>query len=227
MFQSRSDKLFEQGMNYMNQENYLEAIKLFSQVIEIDGSAGSAGAHINRGIAYGTLAKGASLGSDLWEDFFKNSIDDLTKAINIFQVKKSDKNALANVYFKRANTYLFSYKYEEAIDDLNEAIKLIGNNPAYYINRGFIYCERLRNASAGLKDFSKALEISETSIGYIFRSWANFDLGNTNKAKDDFYSALRLDPNARNSIRYLPPNDLDVEFAFDKQIQWENFKKNL
>ncbi|MCK6568523.1 MAG: hypothetical protein L6Q45_12640 [Anaerolineales bacterium] len=236
MFQSRSDKLFNQGVELLNRGQYPEAIRIFSEDITANGvSPKNVGSCTNRGFAYFCMAydmlfsDSRGLEEQITE-YLNHAINDLSEAIHTFtfRTERSGEaiNDWADAHFKRANANFFLHKPKEAIDDYSEAIKLQGKNPEYYMRRGFVYAEYIGDASSGVENYSKAIAISPTAEVYLYRAWANLDLKNPQKAKDDFHSAIRLDSNAKNGRRVFPIV-ADYQVAFDKMIEWEEFKQSL
>jgi tetratricopeptide (TPR) repeat protein len=236
LFQNRSNKLFNQGMELLNRGQYPEAIKFFSEDISANGvSPKNIGSCINRGFAYFCMAYDMSFSDSRGLDeqinkYLNQAVNDFSEAIHTFTFRTERTgeaiNDWADTHFKRANANFFLHKPNEAIDDYSEAIKLQGKNPEYYMRRGFVYTEYIGDASAGLENYSKAIALSPTADMYLYRAWANLDLENTQKTKDDFHSAIRLDPNAKNGRRVFPIV-ANYTTAFDKMIEWEEFKQSL
>jgi len=230
-FQNHSDKLFKQGLEFLNREQYPEAIKVFSEDIVKGVTKDNVGSCTNRGFAYFCMAYDILFGDPQGKDeqineYLRCAVEDLTNAIHVFPLWTESGEDLADVYFKRANTHFFLHKPKEAIYDYKEAIKLQGKNPEYYWRCGFVYAEYIGDSSLGIENYSKAIAIFPSAEVYLYRAWANFDLENTKRAKDDFQSAIRLDPNTRNNKRVFPIV-ADWETSFNKMVEWEEFKQTL
>lgn len=222
-FQNRADKLFEQGVAQLQHGQHSLAIDTFSKVIQIEGNDALA-SRLNRGIAHLFLVLSDQNSGDeqSFEEHLELSVKDFSLAINKIksQIRKSNEaiNMLAELYYRRSESLMWLQKYQEAISDLNEAIRQNGGNSDYYFQRGFVFTEMIGDAQTGIQDYTKGLNIGTRAYGYTYRAWANFDLGNKEKAKADYYSAVKLDPNEKNRER---------SFSREKYVEWEYFKKNL
>jgi tetratricopeptide (TPR) repeat protein len=127
----------ENGVKYYEHEDYKNAIKEFSKLIELQPK--NASAYNNRGMAKLDL-----------EDYH-GAIADFTKAIQI-------NTKYAKAYCNRGSAKMELKDYKNAILDFDKAISL---NPKYgkaYNNRGLAKC--LSTAvKSGCLDFSKAVEL--------------------------------------------------------------------
>lgn len=86
-------------------------------------------------------------------------------------------------------------KYEEAIVQLNEAIRLDRNNAQAYVNRGYAYW-RLSKYELAIEDLNEAIRLDTPSKanGYSARGRVYVDLGNYEQAIKDYNEAVRLNP---------------------------------
>ncbi|GIT15616.1 MAG: hypothetical protein CM1200mP37_1970 [Chloroflexota bacterium] len=82
------------------------------------------------------------------------------------QYEKDPKNA--ELYTDRGNTYVFSSRYSEAINDFDMAISLIDNRPELYADRGLVHL-LLENYANAESDFSNALALSPQNHIYYTR----------------------------------------------------------
>ena len=242
LFKSRADKLFDQGVVFLNQANYPEAIKLFSQVIDVSsGSETKFGAYINRGMAYSivadrTLYDNFPIGDEDREkidEYCNLAIKDFSNAIYTMTlyyppITTENKTDLADIYRKRAMTYLTLANFKEAIDDINKAIEFEPKNPLFHFVCGYLYAEFIGDASTGLDKYSKSITLSPSAETYLFRAWANFDLGKLDRAKEDFRSAIKLNPEYKSAKRVIPVTiETDYVLMFDKTLKWANFIESL
>ena len=85
-------------------------------------------------------------------------------------------------------------KNQEALEDLNCAIKLKPGSEDAYISRGNLL-QKLGNPEDAIKDFNKALEINPKSLKALNnRGSANLELSRIDHALADFQSALEIAP---------------------------------
>jgi len=100
----------------------------------------------------------------------------------------------ASTFFHRANIYNLQGKYESAIQDYNEVIKL---EPAFvkaYAGRGAAH-ESQNEFTQAMEDFDQAIKISpDFGPAYYGRGHINFALGKYSTAASDFETNLKLDP---------------------------------
>ncbi|MDO8754260.1 MAG: tetratricopeptide repeat protein, partial [Anaerolineales bacterium] len=129
LFQNRADKLFEQGEEQLQREQYSLAIDTFSKVIKIEGNDAVV-SRLNRGVARLHLTmSNQSSGDDEQspEERLKLCIEDFSIAINRVnsQTKKSSTAAkiLAELHYRRAQSVMWLGKFQESIKDMNEAIR--------------------------------------------------------------------------------------------------------
>ncbi|MBT3292924.1 tetratricopeptide repeat protein [Candidatus Peregrinibacteria bacterium] len=133
------------------------------------------------------------------------SIEDLTEAI--------EQNPTGEAYFDRGHRYHRIGKNEEAILDLNEAIRLDPTNSYAYIDRAHAVTrlgfpdDIVGSNTRAIEDFTKALELEpENSTQYSNRGFAYSRIGDSDSALSDFNRAIELDP--ENNIAYLNRSNL-------------------
>ena len=109
---------YYQGNRLVNQSQYDEAIKEYTEAIELDPT--SAAAYVNRASAYKRMGQ------------FDLAIGDCNKAIEL------DPN-LAVAYANKASAYNGKGQFDLAIDDCNKAIELDPNLAVAYANKASAY----------------------------------------------------------------------------------------
>ena len=165
---------FQQGQALFDKGNYAEAIKAYTNAIELNPNHGEA--YRRRGVCKATLKS------------YEAAIPDYTKAIEI-----NPKNSKA--YNGRGTAKHRGLKdYAGAMSDFNKAIEL---DPAYssaYYSRGILKID--------MKDFMGAGNDCEASIatnrkyspGYICLGVINYEFKDFHNAIQIFTKAIELDP---------------------------------
>ena len=183
--QNNEDKIIQlraEVNRYLEEQNYEEAIKCYTKIIEIDPNFKEA--YNNRGLAYYNL-----------KDYDK-AIDDYAKAIEI-----DVDNNFKEVYKNRGLLYNLLGEYKKAINDYNKAIKLdVDNNfKEAYNNRGLAYYN-LKDYDKAIDDYTKAIEIDDKyKIAYLNRGATYDNLGKCEEAIIDFTKAIEIDPSFKNA----------------------------
>ncbi len=91
-------------------------------------------------------------------------------------------------------------RFEEAIQDYDEAIRLDPQRIEAYNNRGRAYLN-LDQAQKAIEDFDQVLRLDpQLAEAYYNRGLAHDRLGQNEKAKADFDQAIALDPELERSI---------------------------
>jgi tetratricopeptide (TPR) repeat protein len=109
----------------------------------------------------------------------------------------------ADDYFRRGVKKVEAKNCEEAIKDFNEAIRLNGNEPRFFKERGGCFLTRLGEFEKSLADLNKAIELKpDYAEAYLSRATAYMLLPEKNGsatnydtlAKADFDKAIELNP---------------------------------
>lgn len=164
-------KIFVQGNTQLAEQNYDEAIELYTKGIKRDSSF--ADIFNNRGIAYFHLKA------------YEEAIEDYNKAIilkptytdafynrsNAFFAIKNIQHCIQDldrvaekyedssyVFFNRARAYMQLKDFDNSLQDLNKVVLLAPNNADAYGSRGYIELQ-LKNFTAAEKDLQKAIEL--------------------------------------------------------------------
>ncbi len=116
-----------------------------------------------------------------------SDINDLTKDIE-------DDPFDAWSYFDRAQLYRESRMYTLAIDDLNTAIALEPDEPAFWRKRGLFY-ELLDEVASSQRDLNRAIELDpKDAESYSVRGWCSSRNHDFDAALADLDRAVALDP---------------------------------
>jgi tetratricopeptide (TPR) repeat protein len=107
---------------------------------------------------------------------------------------QADPNSLATAYNGRGLAYAGSKDLIKAIADYTQAIRIVPNYYAAFVNRGNTYAAQHRWERAE-GDFAQAIRINDKDEGmYRFRAMSSFDRGLFRRALDDCDISIRLAP---------------------------------
>jgi clan AA aspartic protease (TIGR02281 family) len=167
---TRSQNYLGQGFEFMEKQEYENAIDAFSK--EIEEKPGSAEGYYWRSVVYYYYQ----------EDRNREALSDITKGIGL--VAKKDKKTKAIYLRHRGDVYSYMKNGENAIKDYNEAIILDAENKNGYLKRGEFFLNEKRPENA-LSDFEKAKKIdnsdedAEMGIGRSYSDMKQFEKANT------------------------------------------------
>jgi len=117
---------------------------------------------------------------------FPEAIDSVNQSIKIYPH--------FSAYGIRAFAYLFLGEYQNAIADLNEAIRLAPDSAFCYSIRGFVYSLSKDNKKA-IADFTEAIRLAPNNAEYYSsRGNAYSLLNDENKATADYKRAVSIEP---------------------------------
>ena len=120
---------------------------------------------------------------------------------------------LASAYNNRGVAYRVKANYAEAIDDFNEAIRLVPDFANAFNNRGVAY-RNMGDIDRAVADYDQAIRIEPDYIAAFYnRGLALADKREYGKAISDFTAVLRLDPKNptvlyRRGTAYLNSGDI-------------------
>jgi len=137
--QKNPEKLVEQGVKKLQQEDYLGALETFTEAIRLDSN--NADIYYVRGITCSQLKS------------YQRAVEDYKQAIRL-------NPNFTEAYFKRGVAYSKLENLEKALESYNQVIRLNPNIIAAYANRGSIY-KQLGNLQKAKADFQKVISFME------------------------------------------------------------------
>ena len=172
-------KLWESGNNNMKNNNYVDAISDYTNLININPDY----IHVyrNRGIAY------------FYQKNYSLALLDLNKYIDL---KSDDSNA----FQQRGWVKYYLNDNMGSLRDFNRAIELEPNSFYSFYSRGSAK-SNLDDQNGAISDYTRSIEIKpDFSMGYNNRGWAKFKLKRYSEALIDLNKSIELDPT--NSIAF-------------------------
>jgi tetratricopeptide (TPR) repeat protein len=171
---------FYKGYKAVEDGNYEEAVKFYTQYIE--ASQGEAKAYNYRGLAYSKLKN------------YKKAVADFTRAIEI-------DGKFIKAYNNRGESYFRLEEYDKAIKDFSKALQIDPDNTTTLYARGLTYSKN-EDYSKAIKDFSKVIELDPDFVySYINRGFAYYATEEYEYAVKDWEKAIRLDPSYEKDLR--------------------------
>ena len=125
---------------------------------------------------------------------------------------------LAAAYNNRGVAYRVKANYAQAIDDFNEAIRLVPDNANAFNNRGVAY-RNMGDLDRALADYDQAIRIKPDYVAAFYnRGLVLADKREYGKAISDFTTVLRVDPKNptvlyRRGTAYLNSGDVEAGSA--------------
>ena len=102
-----------------------------------------------------------------------------------------------SAYLDRANIYLNSGRFDEALTDFSQAIKINPNSPNAYFSRGIAYHSMGRHIEA-IEDFTIVIDLNPPVFinqAYANRAASHFVLQNYEEALTDYTQSIQVSPN--------------------------------
>ncbi len=121
---------------------------------------------------------------------------DTTAALNDIDKALSINKHAVNGYLLRADIAIHrNQDYEQALKDMDEAIRLQPKYAGYYINRAYIRY-RLDDYFGAMSDYDYALQLDPANfVAYYNRALLRMEVHDYNKAIDDLSHVLQMRPN--------------------------------
>jgi tetratricopeptide (TPR) repeat protein len=129
-----------------------------------------------------------------------------------------DPKMQAITYNNRGSAFALQYKFQSALDDFSEAIRLDQNYETAYFNRGRLY-ETYGIADRAIENYDHAIRLKDDyADAYAGRGIAYARLDKFDLAIRDFNEALKLQPNnagvmANRATAYLSIGEMDDAIA--------------
>ena len=121
----------------------------------------------------------------------QRAIEDLTKAIDLGKTEGSVKEIY---YWSRAIAYQQVDRQQDALNDCAQAIALNPSKPDFHIFLVRGYSEgKLGQHDPEIADYTKAIDSSKLSVGYLYRALTYETQGKTDLAKADRDAAMKAD----------------------------------
>jgi tetratricopeptide (TPR) repeat protein len=133
---------------------------------------------------------------------------------------------IPQAFMGRGEEWITKGRYNEAISDFSEAIKIDPEGHVYYYNRGNAYMD-LKKFEKAISDYTRTIELNPKYIdAYINRGLTYSEMIDTNSkylAINDFRNALKINPNqpdALNSIGviYAQMGKFDSALSFFSEV---------
>jgi tetratricopeptide (TPR) repeat protein len=121
----------------------------------------------------------------------------------VIKANRETPQDLANSYFNRGSAYAGKFQYERAIQDYDQAIKLVAGFSRAFQHRGLAYAKKRQFARA-IQDYDQAIKLKPDSFGaFENRCAARMALKQLEAALADCNEALRLKPGSALQSRGL------------------------
>ncbi len=99
-----------------------------------------------------------------------------------------------DVFIRRANALFKLGRFEDALEDCDNALSLEPDNPEGYLERGLIHHGQ-NNEGLAIEDINKALQLDDKNpLAYNNRAWSYACLGSWETAIEDCNKALAIAP---------------------------------
>ncbi len=100
----------------------------------------------------------------------------------------------AEWHLEQGNNFLQQGRYDEAIEEYTEAIRLDPQYALAYHNRGFAY-DDLGQLERAIQDYDEAIRLNpQWAEAYNNRGWTYEEMGQYELAIEDYTEAIRLNP---------------------------------
>jgi tetratricopeptide (TPR) repeat protein len=120
----------------------------------------------------------------------------------VIQSGKETKESLATAFNYRGFTYHGKGQYDRAIQDYDQAIKLVPDYADAYSNRGADF-NNIGQYDRAVRDLNQAIKLNPNdAINFKNRSYSNAKKGQYERAFQDLDQAIKLDPNDAEALFY-------------------------
>ncbi|MEB3210864.1 MAG: pentapeptide repeat-containing protein, partial [Leptolyngbyaceae bacterium] len=169
---SRAKRLYQEGIDYLQNHQYQRAIAQFSQALSLKASLTQA--FLNRGRAL----------------FMVGQLDRAQADIDQFLTHDSHPQKLEGLVIK-GTLYLEQREHQLAVQHFSSTLKHYPQSASAYAGRG-IARKYLGDELGGLDDLSQSLEFEPDASAYLERSTVQIVLGHYLEALDDIAKAVTL-----------------------------------
>ena len=146
---------------------------------------------------------------------------DYKKALELYK-EANHKDASPVIYRRISDCYFELGEYDEALNNVNQAINMDSTDLSNIAQKANIYYE-MGNAKAAISDWDKVLTIQpEYGFGYYRRGWFKELVGDMDGALEDLSMAIVLDP--EDSYAYVSRGDVYLKQG-KKDLAEADFKK--
>ena len=146
-------------------------------------------------LAASLISSAASQSPDSWARCKGNDpTAQITSCTAIIGASKGASNDLATAFDNRGTAYYRKGRYDLAIEDYNQAIRLNANEAALFLHRGAAYREWSANDRA-IEDFNQAVKLDPTSAdGFASRGNVYYRMRQYDRVIADESKAIELNP---------------------------------
>lgn len=178
-------RFFLRGKQYLEQKNYDQALRFFSEAVKADSTF--AEAYNNRGIAW------------FGNYDFERAVKDYNTAISIYE----DSSVYVDAYYNKANALYELKRFQEVVNVLDTVLQFYSDSSYVYLNRGTAF-QQLNQLDLAIQDFEKAIELDPNNIDAEVNLGTTFYLqGDTTKAIAKLQSLLEVAPERHEALNTL------------------------
>lgn len=178
----RADRWMELAILEAEAGEHESALRRLDEAVKLSPDWGTV---LNRGVLRSKLRR--------WED----AIADLDRVFAEIGGKPAYARALQQVHHSRGYCKFF-LKRDDALDDLNEAIRLDPHDARALCLRGAIFS--VHGDARGLRDLDESIRLEPEAWTFRFRADLRLKLGDKTGARDDYRRAAELDPSMAEAV---------------------------
>lgn len=203
----RAAALHSRGVAFRLLGNLDQAIKDFSQAIELNPDSGES--YFRRGICFHYIGEDRLAIQDfqrtatiniedprarLWEGFANVTLGDLYEAVRAFGQAITESDRYSPAYINRGLVYMQLGEYDKAVKDFNEAIDIDPTVPENFFKRGLAYA-KMDDYEQAVDSFASAIALnSKYTAAYRHMADAMAALGRSELADEYRRQADELEP---------------------------------